>query len=87
MVTLLNYMEKKFPRKNILFNTFVNTIQYTNDGVNITAITHDPKTDSVSTIINYRARYSIVTLPIGVLKKEIVNFIPELPLKKKKNCY
>lgn len=56
---------------NIKLNHIVNSIEYNNQGVNI--ITNQG---------NFQGNRVIVTLPLGVLQKNIVKFSPPLPDKK-----
>lgn len=54
---------------NIKLNTVVNTIDYSNDDVIINA------TNGMA----YKAKTVVVTVPIGVLKANTIQFIPQLP--------
>jgi monoamine oxidase len=50
------------------------TVIYLND--------NDQKDDSIKSSVIYTCNYVICTLPLGVLKSNIVKFNPELPIKK-----
>ena len=56
---------------NVILNTRVKEIDYTYPKVQIKTSTNE-----------YISDYVIVTVPLGVLKKKIIKFIPELPKEK-----
>lgn len=54
---------------NIQLNSVVNTINYTNDEVVI----------NTTNGLAYKAKYVVITVPIGCLKANTIQFIPSLP--------
>jgi monoamine oxidase len=57
---------------DIRLNTWVSGVNYLNDEVEV-----------ITSQGNFSADYVIITVPLGVLKKEKIEFIPELPIEKK----
>ena len=69
---ILNNIIKK-SKINIIFNNYVFEITYHNNYYLIKTY------DSDHNIIEYKATYVTITIPLGCLKKKTINFIPSLP--------
>ena len=77
---IIRNMAEKIPLKegkNIHFNNYINTIKYNEPGeYPIKVIANDTITGKVNT---FTAKWVIVTFSIGVLKSDLVSFVPKLP--------